>query len=106
MRAPIDSFIIDGYVWLGENRGGLGLHLYQALQQVVPVIGVAKTRFQGCENWAIPVWRGAGKNPLWITAIGIAPTDAAQQIGRMVGDFRIPTLLKRVDAACRDWSTS
>jgi deoxyribonuclease V len=31
--------LIDGSVWLEENRPGLGAHLYQSLDHRIPVIG-------------------------------------------------------------------
>ena len=38
-----DIIVADGYVWLDDkDRKGLGHHLYDALQQSVPVIGLAK----------------------------------------------------------------
>src|SRR5689334_5584142 len=42
----VEVLIIDGFVYL-DDKGtyGLGGHLYHALQQAIPVIGVAKTRF-------------------------------------------------------------
>src|SRR5262245_38553325 len=47
---PVEVVIIDGYVWLGENRPGLGAHLHKALEGRSAVIGVAKTRYLGAEN--------------------------------------------------------
>lgn len=104
VEEPVETLIIDGYVWLGDNRGGMGWHLHRSLPHPIPVIGVAKTKFQGSENIAIPVLRGTSKNPLWITAVGMDPREAAQKVSRMAGQFRIPNLLKTTDAACRDWS--
>ena len=46
--------VIDGYVWLGQQRPGLGAHLYEALGRSVAVIGVAKTRFVKAEA-VVPV---------------------------------------------------
>lgn len=101
---PIDLIVIDGYVWLGENRGGLGWHLYEALDQSVPVIGVAKTSFRGAEAVAQPVFRGQSQKPLWITAIGIEVSEAIRFIEKMDGKYRIPTLIKLADTACREWT--
>src|SRR5215831_12860243 len=47
---PVQIVLIDGYIWLEENRPGLGAHLYQSLDGRVAVIGVAKTRYLGATN--------------------------------------------------------
>src|SRR5262249_33757025 len=45
---PLQAVVVDGYVWLGgEDRPGLGWHLYAALGESLPVIGVAKSYFEG-----------------------------------------------------------
>ena len=36
-----DCIIVDGYVYLDENKKGLGGYLYQALDEKIPIIGVA-----------------------------------------------------------------
>jgi len=97
IQEPITTLVIDGYVRLGE-KPGLGQHLFEHLQQKIPVIGVAKTRFHS----AIPVevFRGS-KSPLFVTAIGIALQEAADCVRTMHGPYRIPTLLKRVDLLAR-----
>lgn len=99
----IDALVIDGYVWLGENRGGLGVHLYEALGRKTPVIGVAKSLFRGAETLAVPVWRGKSKNPLWVTTIGVDVQEASQWVEQMAGLYRLPDLIKRADTECRDW---
>lgn len=88
--------IVDGYVWLGADRPGLGAHLHDAIR--VPVVGVAKTRFRSAE--AIEVER-AGTRPLFVTAVGIDAAVAADHVREMHGPFRIPTLLRRVDQLAR-----
>ena len=99
--APPEAVVVDGYVWLADEAApGLGGHLYAALGRTVPVIGVAKTRFAGA-TLARPVVRGTSRRPLWVTAAGIDPDDAARHVTDMHGPFRIPTLLKRVDQLCR-----
>jgi len=99
--APVRSVIIDGYVWLGAGRPGLGAHLYEALGQRIAVVGVAKRRFHGAGD-AVPVLRGTSQVPLFVTAVGIDPSEAAEGVRRMHGGHRIPTLLKRVDRLSRD----
>jgi len=92
--------VIDAYVWLdASGKPGLGAHLYRALEDRVPMIGVAKSEFHGAP--AIPLMRGASRAPLFITSAGMPPEEAAQHIAAMSGGFRIPTLLKRVDQLCR-----
>ena len=97
----IQTVIVDGYVWLGdENAPGLGAYLYEALTQKVAVIGVAKKRFYSAQL-VQEVLRGSSQNPLYVSAIGIELVTAAQHIQSMHGEYRIPTLLKRVDQLSR-----
>lgn len=100
---PLKAILIDAYVWLDEGRGGLGWHLYEALERKIPVVGVAKTRFRPAEKVAIPVLRGESQNPLWVTAIGVETDWAAEKVKEMAGEFRVPKLLKMVDGRCRQW---
>lgn len=93
----IEVIVIDGYVWLGPDRPGLGVHVHERCG--APVIGVAKTSFVGAT--ATPVIRGASATPLYVTAIGIEQAVAAAQITAMHGPFRIPTLIKRADSLAR-----
>lgn len=95
------AVIIDGYVWLGAGRPGLGAHLHEALGQRTPVIGVAKRRFHGAGD-AVAILRGTSQAPLFVTAVGIDVAEAAAGVQRMHGAHRIPTLLKRVDRLSRD----
>jgi deoxyribonuclease V len=96
-----DVIVIDGYVWLGaHNEPGLGAHLYHALGDQVPVIGVAKTRFFAAKL-VQEIRRGSSNSPLYVTAAGVDLAEAATQIRSMHGPYRIPTLLRRVDQLCR-----
>jgi deoxyribonuclease V len=98
---PLETVIIDGYVWLdGMSKPGLGAHLYEALGRSSAVIGVAKTKFQGAEG-VREVLRGTSQKPLYVTAAGVAAEVAAERVQSMHGAHRIPTLLKRVDDLCR-----
>lgn len=92
--------IIDGYVWLGVERPGLGAHLFAALAQRAAVVGVAKRPFVGAT--ATPVLRGESRQPLFVGAVGIAIEDAVDGVRSMHGPHRIPTLLKRVDRLSRE----
>ena len=99
-RLPhVRAVIVDGYVWLDGQRPGLGAHLYRALGEETPVIGVAKTAFADAP--AVELCRGKSERPLLITAAGMTPEQAANHIGSMHGEFRIPTLLRRVDQLTR-----
>lgn len=95
------TVIVDGYVWLGVSRPGLGAHLYEALERRAAVVGVAKTRFHGADGAAVPVLRGESKEPLFVSAAGMSVDDAARAIAQMAGPHRVPTLLKRVDRLSR-----
>ena len=96
---PASGVIVDGYVWLGPDRKGLGAYLHEAID--LPVIGVAKRPFHGADGVAEPVLRGTSANPLWVTAAGMRVSEAVDAIRRMHGAHRLPTLLKRVDRLCR-----
>jgi deoxyribonuclease V len=102
-RVPVQTgvIIIDGYVWLGDEfHPGLGAYLYEALGRVTAVIGVAKALFQ--EGPAVrAIKRGASLRPLYVTAAGMDLNEAARSVVELHGEFRIPTLLKRVDRLCR-----
>lgn len=97
---PADILVIDGYVWLEDERPGLGAHLYRALGGKVAVIGAAKTRYAGV-TLVQEVRRGTSGSPLYITAAGMDLSEAARHVSEMHGPYRIPTLLKRVDQLCR-----
>jgi len=91
--------IVDGYVDLDpEGRPGLGSYVHQEL--AIPVIGVAKTSFRTATH-AIPVYRGGSTRPLYVTAAGLPPSDAANLISKMSGTHRLPDALRRVDALTR-----
>lgn len=95
------AIVVDGYVWLdAQFRPGLGAHLYEALSKQVPIIGAAKTLFRG-DDWSVRVLRGKSQRPLFVTAAGMDPADAGDNIMAMHGDGRIPTLLRLVDRLAR-----
>lgn len=99
--AHLDGVVIDGYVWLADGTvPGLGAHLYEALRGKSAVIGVAKTSCRD-DRCSLPVLRGGSRRPLFVTVAGLAPEAAAAAVRAMHGDGRIPTLLRRVDRACR-----
>lgn len=101
--STLDLLIIDGYVTLDPNgRPGLGHHVAEAVG--VPVIGVAKTAFQPATH-ALEVYRGGSRRPLYVTASGLAPADAADLVRTMAGPHRLPDALKRVDTLSRSGSS-
>jgi deoxyribonuclease V len=98
-----EVIIIDGYVWLGDwDHPGLGAHLHKALGKTGAVIGVAKNPF-----WPGPavqsVRRGISARPLYVSTAGMDLNEAAARIIELHGEFRVPTMLKRVDRLCRGY---
>jgi deoxyribonuclease V len=99
----LDLLIVDGYVTLDPHgRPGLGEHVRAALG--IPVIGVAKTSFQAATH-AVEVYRGSSRRPLYVTAGGLAPADAADLVRAMAGAHRLPDALRRVDTISRSGSS-
>jgi deoxyribonuclease V len=90
--------VIDAQVWLGPDRPGLGAHLHDALGGAIAVVGVAKNAFAGAP--ALPVVRNAAR-PLYVSAIGLDPRDAAAHVAAMHGPYRIPALIRRADQIAR-----
>lgn len=101
LAAPPRVIVVDGYVWLGPERPGLGAHLHATLGSTIEVIGVAKRRFEGATT-AIPILRGTSQQPLFVTAAGTDVRAAAAAVITMHGPHRLPTMLKRVDRLARD----
>ena len=98
----IECIIIDGFIFLDdENKKGLGAYLYESLNNKLPIIGVAKSKFYNNTKNTIELVRGQSKNPLYISAIGIDLNEAAQLINSMQGQFRLPNLIKQVDTETR-----
>ena len=100
LTARPEVIIIDGYVWLGDwDHPGLGAHLYKALDETVAVIGVSKTLFR--RGPAVQsIMRGTSVRPLYVSAVGMDLNEAAARIVELHGEFRVPTMLKRVDRLC------
>lgn len=96
-----ECIVIDGYVFLdGHHQPGLGKHLYDALHGSTPIIGVAKKRFKDISD-DYTLLRGNSQMPLFITAVGMTASTARECVANMHGQYRLPTLLKRVDQLCR-----
>ena len=64
-----DVLVIDGYVWLGEGKKGLGAHLYEARGSLGAVVGIAKSSFVGAEP-VEEVRRGQSHRPLFVQLSG------------------------------------
>jgi deoxyribonuclease V len=97
-RQPLSVIVVDGFVDLGE-KPGLGRHLYDALGQAYPVIGVAKSEFPGAD--ALAVRRGSSAKPLWVSATGDTE-EAARHVLSMAGTGRFPKLLREADRLARE----
>ncbi len=96
--SKVSAIIVDGYVVLDDEGGkGLGGYLYDALNQKIPIIGVAKRSFHTLDKKVISVKRGESKNPLFVTVLGGDLVGYAEKVAKMDGTFRMPTLLKILD---------
>lgn len=100
-----DACVIDGYVWLGPDRPGLGARLFEALGGSTPIVGVAKSCFRSAEPVATTVLRAGSRQPLWVTAVGMDLAAAATAVRSMHGPHRVPKLLKAADRLARDAPT-
>ncbi len=99
----IELIIVDGYVYVDNDcKYGLGGYLYEALGKKIPIVGVAKTRFQSNQETVIEVYRGESKNPLFVSAIGVDIHSVAKKVGGMFGEFRLPYLLKLMDQKTKE----
>ncbi len=103
-RRKYESLVIDGYVFLKEPvANGLGAHLEQVLKYSPKVIGVAKNPLRVADRF-VTIFRGKSKKPLFISSVNIPVEEAAELVAGMAGPFRIPTLIRLADKACRGGS--
>ncbi|BDR58229.1 endonuclease V [Xylocopilactobacillus apicola] len=94
----LELIIVDGFVYVdNDQKAGLGKHLFDALNEEIPIIGVAKNPFAKNKKLVREITRGESKKPLYISSVGISILDSASNIQNMQGDFRMPTLLKMLD---------
>jgi deoxyinosine 3'endonuclease (endonuclease V) len=94
----INLIIVDGYVFLDDaGYPGLGAHLFELLEKKIPVVGIAKTNFANNVKNVREVLRGESSKPLYVSAIGVDVDEVAGNVKTMQGDYRIPTLLKKLD---------
>ena len=96
-----DCIIVDGFVYLEDHKPGLGKYLYDALNEEIKVIGVAKNP-RGAMPEEFKVYRGESKKPLYVTSEGLDLANACEIISNLKGDFRVPTMLKMADSLCRE----
>lgn len=97
-KQDIEAIIVDGFVYLDDDfKLGLGGYLYKALDEQIPIIGVAKTNFATIVNLKKTLYRGDSKKPLYITSIGVDIDTATENIRSMSGKYRMPSLLKELD---------
>lgn len=104
-QAKPAAVLIDGYVWLGRYRRGLGAHLFEAIDGASPVIGLAKTKFSD-DDWSLRVLRGRSVRPLYVTAAGMTVEEAAGRVAAMAGAGRIPLMMNCADRAAREASAA
>jgi len=98
----VDCIVLDSHVQLGEGQKGLGEYVYAAMDEVYPVIGVAKKGFYNNAEYVREIRRGNSESPLYVSAIGCDLDDAAACIQNMQGEYRNPNILKEVDRIGRD----
>lgn len=94
--------IVDGYATLNSSKNGLGGYLYEELKGKYPIIGIAKNNFSDENPNKREVVRGESKKPLYVTTKGMDVDFVKAQIEKMSGDYRMPTLLKKLDQLTRE----
>lgn len=98
----IELIIVDGYADFGTEHKSLGTYVFEKYHMAV--IGIAKNHYDGCLLKNTEVTRGDSLKPLFVTAKGISAETAKEIVRNMVGEYRIPVLIKLADQAARDWS--
>jgi deoxyribonuclease V len=100
--SALEAIIIDGHVFVhNDGKYGLGGYLWDALDQKIPIIGIAKKSFINTEKLLTPIKRGQSESPLYISCIGIDKDVVLKKIDVLHGPHRIPTILKLVDSISR-----
>ena len=100
VKGEPDLLIIDGYVWLPGGRAGLGARLFQAMDEKLPVIGIAKSPFRG-QSLGKKVFRGRSMRPLYVTSAGIEECKSAEMVREMRGRYRVPDMMRIADMNSR-----
>jgi deoxyribonuclease V len=99
----IEAIIIDGYVFVDNNwKYGLGGILWGKLDKKVPIIGVAKTSFFKNKETVKELIRGNSKKPLYVSTIDYPIDKAIDNLKKMSGEFRMPTILKQMDTITKE----
>lgn len=97
-----DVIIVDGYVSLNsDGKLGLGGYLFKELDEKYPVIGIARNKFSEENINRAEVLRGESKTLLYVTVTGADVSEIQIKIQKMHGEFRIPSLLKKLDQLTR-----
>ena len=98
----LSAILVDSHVFVSNEKAyGLGGHLWDVLDGVLPVIGVAKRSFHETDQVTVPVVRGQSSNPLFVSAIGMDMEVAARLVEGMHGAYRMPDILKTLDQLSR-----
>jgi deoxyribonuclease V len=101
-KEEIKCIIIDGFVFLDDAfKPGLGKYLYDAINQITPVIGIAKSGYYGNTKNVREVTRGISQNPLFVSCVGIDLDQAFVLVRDMKGPNRLPTMVTLVDQLSR-----
>lgn len=99
----ITIIIVDGHVFVDNfKKYGLGGFLWEQLNEKIPVIGVAKNPYYQNSDTVQEIIRGESGKPLYVSAIGMDLTEAADLIKNMKGMYRIPTILKDLDKVTKE----
>ncbi|WP_368407648.1 endonuclease V [Chryseobacterium edaphi] len=76
-----DIIIVDGFVTLNnDGKIGLGGYLFNALDQKIPIVGIAKNEFSSPDEKRRIVVRGESKTPLFLTAMGIDVDEVKKKV--------------------------
>lgn len=101
LRRVPEILVVDGYVWLGQGKKGLGAYLFEARGSLGAVVGIAKTRFIGAEPVG-KVLRGQSRRSLFVSAVGMDLAEACTHVEEMHGQFRVPWAMSEVDRLARE----
>jgi deoxyribonuclease V len=99
----LEVIIIDGYIFIDNNfKYGLGGILWEKLDRKIPIIGVAKTSFFSNKETVKELIRGNSKKPLYISTIDYPIDKAMENLKKMSGEYRLPTILKQMDTITKE----
>lgn len=99
----IDTIIIDGYVWQGDNEKGLGARIHEAIKRIYgverTVIGISDTKPNKEIPNCVEVRHGLDSRdrPLYVTCSDVECTNHySVLVNRMNGNDRVPTVLDNI----------